>query len=82
VDSERNKTSENWREVADYSIGEALRNPISVAYRADVNTYCYSREVSLVHKVRGIIVEVFHPNVVVRAQDGVIITAFPAKKPC
>jgi hypothetical protein len=76
------KTSENWRDVADYSIAEALRNPMSVSYRADVDTYCYSREVSLINKVRGIVVEVFHPNVVVRAGDGLIITAFPAKKPC
>lgn len=76
------KTSENWRDVADYSIAEALRNPMSVTYRADVDTYCYSREVSLINKVRGIVVEVFHPNVVVRARDGLIITAFPAKKPC
>ncbi len=76
------KTSENWRDVADYSIAEALRNPMSVTYRADVDTYCYSREVSLVNKVRGIIVEVFHPNVVIRARDGLIITAFPTKKPC
>lgn len=76
------KTSENWREVADYSIAEALRNPMSVTYRPDVDTYCYSREVSLINKVRGIVVEVFHPNVVVRARDGVIITAFPARKPC
>ena len=74
------KTSENWRDVADYSITEALRNPMSVTYRTDVDTYCYSREVSLINKVRGIIVEVFHPNVVVRARDGLIITAFPAKK--
>jgi len=68
--------------VADYSIAEALRNPMSVSYRADVDTYCYSREMSLVNKVRGIIVEVFHPHVVVSAKDGVVITAFPAKKPC
>jgi hypothetical protein len=76
------KTSENWRDVADYSIAEVLRNPMSVTYRADVDTYCYSREVSLVNKVRGIVVEVLHPNVVVRAGDGLIITAFPTKKPC
>jgi hypothetical protein len=76
------KTAENWRDVADYAIAEALRNPMSVTYRRDVNTYCYSREVSLINKVRGIVVEVFHPNVIVRPQDGVIITAFPTKKPC
>jgi hypothetical protein len=76
------KTSENWRDVADYSIAESLRNPMAVEYRPSVNTYCYSREVALVNKVRGIIVEVMHPNVVVRAQDGAIITAFPSGKPC
>jgi hypothetical protein len=76
------KSSENWRDVADYSIAEALRNPMSVTYSANANTYCYSREVQLVHKVRGITVDVMHPNVVVRAQDGVVITAFPTSKPC
>jgi hypothetical protein len=76
------KTSENWRDVADYSIAESLRNPMAVAFRPSTNTFCYSREVSLINKVRGIIVEVMHPNVVIRAQDGAIITAFPSRKPC
>lgn len=76
------KTSENWRGVADYAIAEALRNPMAVTYRANNNTYCYSREVYLVNKVRGIPVDVFHPNVVVRAQDGIIITSYPANRPC
>jgi hypothetical protein len=76
------KTSENWREVADYSIAEVLRNPMSVTYRVDANTFCYSREIQLIHKIRGITVDVMHPNVVVRAQDGVVITAFPTKTPC
>ena len=76
------KSSENWRDVADYAIAEALRNPMAVTYRANNNTYCYSREVYLVDKVRGIPVDVFHPNVVVRAQDGIIITSYPANRPC
>jgi hypothetical protein len=76
------KTSENWREVADYAIAEALRNPTKVTYRNNNKTYCYSREVYLINKVRGIPVDVFHPNVVVRAQDGVIVTSFPANQPC
>lgn len=76
------KSSENWRDVADYSIAEVLQNPMAVTYRADANTFCYSREVQLIHKVRGITVDVMHPNVVVRAQDGVIITAFPTANPC
>ena len=74
--------NENWRQVADYSIAEALRSPISVTFRARNNTFCYSREVSLVDKVRGTTVDVMHPNVVVRAQDGAVITAFPSRNPC
>jgi hypothetical protein len=76
------KSSENWREVADYAIAEALRNPMKVTYRAGGDSYCYSREIYLVHKVRGIPVDVFHPNVIVRTRDGVIITAYPANAPC
>lgn len=75
-------TNENWREVADYSIAEALRSPMSVAFRFENNTFCYSREVSLIDKARGITVDVMHPNVVVRAQDGAVITAFPKRTPC
>ena len=75
-------TSENWREVADYSIAEALRNPMAVAFRAGTNTFCYSREIALVNKLRGIIVDVMHPNVVVRVQDGAVITAFPSRTAC
>ncbi len=74
--------NENWRQVADYSIAEALRSPMSVTFRARNNTFCYSREVSLVDKVRGTTVDVMHPNVVVRAQDGAVITAFPSRNPC
>ena len=55
---------------------------MTVTYRANNNTYCYSREVYLINEVRGIPVDMFHPNVVVRAQDGVIITSYPANKPC
>jgi hypothetical protein len=29
------KTSENWRAVADYAIAEALKNPMTVTYRAN-----------------------------------------------
>ena len=75
-------TNENWREVADYSIAEALRNPTSVSFRAAENTFCYSREVSLIDKVRGVTVDVMHPNVVVRGRDGAVITAFPTRRPC
>ena len=75
-------TNENWREVADYSIAEALRNPTSVTFRPPSNTFCYSREVSLVDRVRGVTVDVMHPNVVVRAQDGAVITAFPPRTSC
>ena len=75
-------TNENWREAADYSIAEALRNPTAVTFRAANNTFCYSRQVSLVDKVRGIIVDVMYPNVVVRVQDGAIVTAFPSGRPC
>ena len=75
-------TNENWRDVADYSIAEALRNPTAVIFRAANSTFCYSRQVSLVEKVRGIIVDVMYPNVVVRAQDGAIITAFRSGRPC
>ena len=75
-------TNENWREIADYAIAEALRNPTSISYPADANTFCYSREISLVDKVRGITVDVMHPHVVVRAQDGAVITAFPTRTPC
>ena len=76
------KTNENWKDVADYSIAEALRSPTSVTFRSDKNTFCYSRQVSLIDKVRGITVDVMYPNVVVRAQDGAIITAFPSREPC
>ena len=76
------KTNENWKEVADYSIAEALRNPTAVTFRPANNTFCYSRQVSLIDKVRGITVDVMYPNVVVRAKDGAIITAFPAGRPC
>ena len=75
-------TNENWREVADYSIAEALRNPTSVSFRAAEDTFCYSREVSLIDKVRGVTVDVMHPNVVVRGRDGAVITAFPTRRPC
>ena len=75
-------TNENWREVADYSIAEALRNPTAVSFRAATNTFCYSRQVSLVDKVRGVTVDVMYPNVVVRVKDGAIITAFPSGRPC
>jgi hypothetical protein len=76
------KTSENWREVADYAISEALKNPQAITFRAPNNTFCYSREIYLVNKVTGAIVNVTYPNVVLRAQDGVIITAFPAGAQC
>jgi hypothetical protein len=76
------KTSENWRDVADYAIAEALKNPQVVTFRAPNNTFCYSREIYLVNKVTGAIVNVTYPNVVVRARDGVIITAFPAGAHC
>ena len=76
------KSNENWREVADYSIAEALRSPTSVTFRTGQNTFCYSRQVSLIDKVRGITVDVMYPNVVVRAQDGAIITAYPSRAPC
>ena len=76
------KSNENWREVTDYSVAEVLRSPTRVTFRANNNTFCYSREVSLVDKVRGIVVDVMHPNVVVRARDGAVITAIPTRTPC
>jgi hypothetical protein len=76
------KTNETWREVADYAIAEVLRSPTSVTFRPRNNTFCYSREISLIDKVRGITVDVMHPNVVVRAQDGAVITAIPTRKSC
>jgi hypothetical protein len=76
------RSNDNWREVADYSIAEALRSPTSVTFRADRNTFCYSRQVSLIDTVRGITVDVMYPNVVVRAQDGAIITAYPSRASC
>ena len=76
------KTNETWKQVADYSIAEALRNPTAVTFRATNNTFCYSRQVSLIDKVRGITVDVMYPNVVVRVRDGAIVTAFPSGRPC
>jgi hypothetical protein len=76
------RTSENWRHVADYAIAEALQSPHTVTFRATNNTFCYSREIYLVNKVNGMIVDVFHPNVVIRQSDSRIITAFPAREPC
>jgi hypothetical protein len=75
-------TNQNWREVADYSIAEALRSPKTITFRARNNTFCYSREISLIDKVRGVTVDVMHPNVVVRAQDGAVITVYPPRSPC
>jgi hypothetical protein len=76
------QSSENWRDVADYAIQEALANPQVVTYRADNDTFCYSREIFLWNKVRGIRVDVFQPNVVVSAQHQHIITVIPTNKPC
>jgi hypothetical protein len=76
------RTSENWRDVADYAIAEALRSPQVVTFRASSNTFCYSREIYLINKVTGAIVDVFHPHVVLRASDGRIITAYTSREPC
>lgn len=76
------QSSENWRDIADYAIREALANPQVVTYRADNDTFCYSREVFLWDKVRGIRVDVFHPNVVVSAQHQHLVTVIPAGRPC
>jgi hypothetical protein len=82
VEREEHQDVGNWREVADYAIAEALRQPERVTFRANNNTFCYSREIYLVNKVRGLIVNVTYPNVVIRAQDGGIITAFLAGEQC
>jgi hypothetical protein len=76
------KTSENWRDVADYAIAETLKNPQRVRFRESNNAFCYSREIDLIHKVRGIVVDVFYARVVVSRQDGRVITAYPARSHC
>lgn len=76
------KTSENWRDVADYAIAESLKNPQRVSFRGPNGAVCYSREIDLIHKVRGIVVDVFYARVVVSRQDGRVITAYPARNHC
>jgi len=76
------KSSENWRSVADYAIEETLKNPQRVTYRPANDAFCYSREIDLIDKVRGIVVDVFFARVAVSHRDGRIITAYPARQPC
>jgi hypothetical protein len=76
------QSSENWRDVADYGIQEALANPQVVTYRPGNQTFCYSREVFLWDNVRGIRVDVYHPNVVISERDQHIVTAIPSSRPC
>lgn len=76
------KTSENWRHVADYAISETLRSPQVVSFRAPNNAFCYSREIDLINMVRGTVVDVFYARVVIRREDGRVITAYPARSHC
>jgi hypothetical protein len=53
-----------------------------VSFREPNSAFCYSREIDLIHKVRGIVVDVFYARVVVSRQDGRVITAYPARNHC
>jgi hypothetical protein len=75
-------TLENWRDVADYAIQEALAHPMAVTYRTDNDTFCYSRLIFLVDKRNGETVGSYQPNVVISARDQYIVTAWPSSTPC
>lgn len=70
-------TNQNWRDVADFGIKWALKDPARVSYRSSNNTFCFSRRVYLYNKRTGERVGHMTPRVIVAGVSKNIITAFP-----
>jgi hypothetical protein len=62
----------NWRYLADYSIGATLAYPEQVEYNQDNDTFALYRKIFLPNGTYA-----FTTRVVISANDGKIITAFP-----
>lgn len=75
-------TQQNWRDVADYGIQWALKDPDKVTYRAENETFCFSRIIYLINKKTGRTVGHTYPNVSVSAGNKNVITAYPAGSQC
>lgn len=71
-------TGQNWRDVADYGIEWALKDPDKVTYRAKNDTFCFSRIIYLIDKRTGRTVGHTYPNVSISAGAKNVITAYPA----
>lgn len=70
-------TNQNWRDVADFGIKWALKDPARVSYRSSNNTFCFSRRLYLYNKTTGERVGHMTPRVIVAGVSKNIITAFP-----
>lgn len=73
---------ENWRDIADYGILWAFKDPDKVTYRGSNDTYCYSRKINLVNEDTGEVVGNYYPNVAIARVSKRIITAIPASAQC
>lgn len=74
-------TAQNWREVADISIGGALRDPQVRGGLVD-GKRCFSRRIYLYNLRTGDQVRTRIVRVVFRASDNAIVTAYPSSKQC
>jgi hypothetical protein len=71
---------QNWRDLADYAIENALRDPDRVKYRSDNDTFCFQRLFYLLNRKTGRPAGTMTVSVVVAQDSKNIITAFPG--PC
>jgi hypothetical protein len=76
------RTQGNWRDVADFAIAAALRDPDATAYDQGRDTFCYSRLILLINNRTGQQVGTRTPNVIIAGATKNIITAFPTNVQC
>lgn len=76
------QVASNWRDVADFGMNWALKDPSYVTYRSKNHTYCYGRPIYLLNKKTHQRVGKYQATVVVAHGTQNIITAFPPSKRC
>lgn len=74
------QVSGNWRDVADFGIEWALKNPYYVTYRKSNDTYCYGRTIYLLNKKTLQRVGQYEATVIIGHNTQNIITAYPPNK--
>lgn len=69
-----------WEDLLDGSVAQTLAGPSQVTYRSNNNTYKYVAPIQLwaAGPLGPYLVNEFNTNVIVAAQDGKIISAYPS----